>query len=43
MIIFESHAKDNSDITVTGYQWIGSEARTGATGGELWYRIVSKN
>ena len=32
-IIAESHAKENQDISIAGYTWIGSEARTGASGG----------
>ena len=29
----ESHAKKDEDVTIAGYTWIGSEARTGASGG----------
>ena len=32
-IIAESHAKDNQDINIAGYTWVGSEARTGVSGG----------
>lgn len=32
-VIAESHAKDNQDVNVPGYTWVGSEARTGASGG----------
>ena len=32
-VIAESHAKEDQDVTVSGYTWIGSEARTGASGG----------
>ena len=32
-IMAESHAKEDQNITIAGYTWIGSEARTGASGG----------
>ena len=32
-IMAESHAKEDQDVTIAGYTWIGSEARTGASGG----------
>lgn len=32
-VISETHAKNDDDISVNGYAFIGSEAKTGASGG----------